>query len=300
MTQHKNLFILKKGGKMKLLIPEIKRVSGILKTGARFGLFAVLLVFSSTVWAREYVNDWTPPQTIVSSLPESGWDWDEIMVDMATDLSGHWHMVYSYVYLVEVYPVVESLWTYVKYTNYAGVTEIVAEGFSTSPWKQTVRTPAYSSYEDGHVYGPSITVDRSDTIHVTYICCAYSGDECSIKHTKRAVSTGVKEEPESGPTPSSFALLQNYPNPFNPSTTIKFHLNAQSSHTGSSILTILNIYNIRGQLVRTLLNEQKVPGDYIVTWDGRNQNGRQVSSGVYFYRLQAGNSQESKGMVLLK
>ncbi len=96
--------------------------------------------------------------------------------------------------------------------------------------------------------------------------------------------------------PKSIELHQNYPNPFNPDTRIRFTVNGHHS----SLHTTLSIYNIRGQLVRTLLDEDKTGGDYAVLWDGRDEKGREVSSGIYFYRLSAGSSSQVKKMVLLK
>jgi|GEM_PF-4866438 len=97
-------------------------------------------------------------------------------------------------------------------------------------------------------------------------------------------------------TPREFQLAQNYPNPFNPVTRIQFAVGSHQSPTH----TTLKIYNILGQRVRTLVDEEKTEGTYTVYWDGRNQNGKQVSSGVYFYRLEAGDFTDVKKMVLLR
>lgn len=88
-------------------------------------------------------------------------------------------------------------------------------------------------------------------------------------------------------------LAQNVPNPFNPSTTIRFAL-AAPEHTR------LAVYDTNGGLVRTLVDGTRGEGDHAVQWDGRDGRGKQVSSGVYFYRLTAGSVVESKKMVLLK
>jgi hypothetical protein len=95
--------------------------------------------------------------------------------------------------------------------------------------------------------------------------------------------------------PKSFELAQNYPNPFNPSTTISYAI-----PEGENVITRLAIYNIRGQLVRELVDEIQNPGIYRVEWDGRDQHGRQVASGVYIYHLQAGDFVQTRKMVLLK
>jgi len=95
--------------------------------------------------------------------------------------------------------------------------------------------------------------------------------------------------------PKAFALGQNYPNPFNPSTTVAYDI-----PEGKEVQVRLNIYNVRGQLVRTLVNEVKSEGSYQVQWDGSSNNGQKVSSGVYFYRLVAGEFNQTRKMVILK
>ncbi|MCH8954694.1 T9SS type A sorting domain-containing protein, partial [candidate division KSB1 bacterium] len=88
--------------------------------------------------------------------------------------------------------------------------------------------------------------------------------------------------------PSSFALEQNYPNPFNPSTTIQFSLRLPSFVT-------LKVYNILGEEVTILVVENLPSGNYKVEW-----NASRLTSGVYYYRLQAGEFVETKKLTLLK
>jgi len=88
-------------------------------------------------------------------------------------------------------------------------------------------------------------------------------------------------------------LSQNYPNPFNPSTTIEFSLK-ERGHVS------LKVYNVNGQLVKTILNEDHAAGADVKPWDGRNDAGQPVSSGVYFYKLVTNNFSQTKKMVLLK
>jgi hypothetical protein len=97
-------------------------------------------------------------------------------------------------------------------------------------------------------------------------------------------------------TPYSFALPQNYPNPFNPVTNISFSVGGDKS---ASQVT-LKIYNIVGQLVRTMVDDVRMPGSYVVAWDGRDSKGKEVASGIYFYRLKAAEFTECRKMVLLK
>ncbi len=104
------------------------------------------------------------------------------------------------------------------------------------------------------------------------------------------IYTSVSDEME---MPFSFRLDQNYPNPFNPSTTIQYEI-AKTEHVS------LKIYNIRGQLVRILVNSVQVSGSYTSNWDGRDSRGMTVPSGLYIYRFTAGDYIKSYKMMLVK
>ncbi len=93
--------------------------------------------------------------------------------------------------------------------------------------------------------------------------------------------------------PGSFRLGQNFPNPFNPVTEIEFDLPVRSDVT-------LSVFNILGQEVARLVDNELSAGSYIVDWDGTSDNGNSVASGIYFYRLQAENFSNTKKMVLVK
>ncbi len=98
-----------------------------------------------------------------------------------------------------------------------------------------------------------------------------------------------------GSLPKVFALGQNTPNPFNPSTSISFQV-----PQGESARVSLEIFNIRGMKVRTLIDAVREPGEYTLFWDGRDADGRKASSGVYFYRMRAGEFTQTRKMVILK
>ncbi|MFQ5629117.1 MAG: T9SS type A sorting domain-containing protein [bacterium] len=95
--------------------------------------------------------------------------------------------------------------------------------------------------------------------------------------------------------PSQYALQQNYPNPFNPSTTIEFGV--PENHRGP---VTLRIYNMLGQLVRELEDAEIRPGVYRKMWNGQDEQGRQVSSGVYIYQMRAGDFTASRKLVMMK
>ncbi len=88
-----------------------------------------------------------------------------------------------------------------------------------------------------------------------------------------------------------FALMNNFPNPFNPSTVIRYQLSASSNVS-------LKIYNLLGQEMRTLVSSRQNAGWHTVQWDARDNYGKQAASGVYLYRLTAGNFSETKKMIL--
>ncbi|MGB2868529.1 MAG: cytochrome c3 family protein [Bacteroidota bacterium] len=110
-----------------------------------------------------------------------------------------------------------------------------------------------------------------------------------------SIEVGLKTtnvEDENG-IPTVYALGQNYPNPFNPSTQIRFALPTES-------FVKLSIYSVSGELVTTLVNTTMSAGNHGVTWHGTNNAGQAVSSGVYVYRLQAGDFVSTRKMVLIK
>jgi len=100
------------------------------------------------------------------------------------------------------------------------------------------------------------------------------------------------------PMPKRSVLLPNYPNPFNPETWIPFELSKAADVT-------VRIYNAKGQLVRNLILGNKAAGTYVnrekaAYWDGRNEHGEKVASGVYFYSIQAGRYTATRKMVMRK
>ena len=103
-------------------------------------------------------------------------------------------------------------------------------------------------------------------------------------------------------------LGENYPNPFNPSTTIKFtvgeqktgflHHKTTNEHNGKNV--IINIYNIKGQKIRTLVNSVFPTGEHKVEWNGKDDNGMSLGSGVYLYELETDSGNETMKMLMLK
>lgn len=108
-----------------------------------------------------------------------------------------------------------------------------------------------------------------------------------------SIATVTSVERISEDVPSAFSLDQNYPNPFNPSTTIRYSIPLESE-------VKLRVYDLLGKEVRTLVNEKQSPGTFEVKWDGKNNRGEPLSSGIYFYRLESGSFVATKKLMLLK
>ncbi len=106
----------------------------------------------------------------------------------------------------------------------------------------------------------------------------------------------VTDAPPSAAPSSAFRLHQNRPNPFNPVTRISFEVPAGAGR----VPVRLAVYSVRGELVRVLADGERAPGPYEATWDGRDERGAPVTSGIYFYHLRAGTYSASRRMVLLK
>ncbi len=123
----------------------------------------------------------------------------------------------------------------------------------------------------------------------------YQDEEFKVKKFYgRCPSTGIAHvEWGTSTTPDHVSLLQNYPNPFNQETVIKYTLPWDRA-------VKLSVYNVLGERIRTLVNELQNANDYEVRWDGMNEQGEMVASGIYFYRLQAEEFTQTNKMLLLK
>jgi len=153
---------------------------------------------------------------------------------------------------------------------------------------------------------------RSDTLNITGTVAEfwqienYSVDSLAEIYSKDSLFTVFEVDRFLGPPtetvtsikqatggPKDYALSQNYPNPFNPTTTISY------SVPRASFVTI-KVYDELGREIKTLVNEEKYSGDYKVEFSASGENGNKLTSGVYFYRMQAGSFAATKKLILLK
>jgi hypothetical protein len=116
------------------------------------------------------------------------------------------------------------------------------------------------------------------------------GDTSQVAFLAVTPTTGVRDR---GGVPETYTLHQNFPNPFNPTTTIRYDIPEQA-------MVNISIYNILGQRVRELVDTEHTPGYYRIVWDGTNGYGRAVSSGMYIYRITAGEYSSVKRLLLIK
>jgi WD40 repeat protein len=155
-------------------------------------------------------------------------------------------------------------------------------------------TPAIFVNPDGTVYGLKAISTRLPNIVISIDTVTGKGDSLFSTGMKGITSmtmlsflvTGVAASPD--PVPTSFRLGQNYPNPFNPTTEIRYQVSGISNVT-------LAVYDLLGREVAVLVNERKTAGSYSVRFDGSG-----LASGVYFYRMQAGDFVQARRLILIK
>jgi len=147
--------------------------------------------------------------------------------------------------------------------------------------------------------GDKITVQWPLPMDFSYLAtsaaathCTHGGPVGSTHHMDHPAGLTLNTNPD-GIVASTFALKQNYPNPFNPSTEISFNLDETADIN-------LSIFNMLGQKVRTLTNGTKPAGVHTLEWDGRDEMGQRVSTGIYLYTLSNGSKTITKKMALMK
>jgi hypothetical protein len=161
----------------------------------------------------------------------------------------------------------------------------------------TTSTDPSGDYQFVGLPGGNYCVFRDPQI-IPYCFAPLDSDAFEINF---AGTTEVSEAVDtSSLSPKTYHLYQNYPNPFNPTTKIPFTVHSSQVTVHSPIPTTLKIYNILGQKVRTLVDEPKEPGRYEAIWDGKDEDGNPVASGIYFYQLRIGGYCETKKMILVK
>ena len=176
-------------------------------------------------------------------------------------------------------------------------------------WNEIVSKPSYSpdgsriafnhlQNNGGGIFSFVDLINFTYTSNIYYIpsnggqAVALTSDGASIDPSWGIVNSAV-DVSEEDHLPTEFSLSQNYPNPFNPSTKIEYQIPDQARNDNTHVQ--LKVYDILGREVTTLVNKQQRPGSYEVEWNAENN-----PSGVYFYKISAGNFMETKKMLLLR
>ncbi len=136
-------------------------------------------------------------------------------------------------------------------------------------------------------------VPGTATVTVAVVNKMNETDFQQLTFTASTVTTDISEDNNK---PNQIELLPNYPNPFNPATTISYRI----PESGGTHPARLVIYNTLGQKVKTLVSATQPPGLYSIHWDGKDDKGLRVSSGVYLYQLSSGTFNSSRKMILTK
>ena len=156
------------------------------------------------------------------------------------------------------------------------------------------KIPWWSVNGGGHIYSSSTNYQLCGSVGQSV-----AGEAVGTYHSYSGfwnpwvVATDVEEEKEEASVPKEFSLSQNYPNPFNPQTVIEYALPKESQVS-------ITVYNILGQRVKVLKDEFEKEGYKRVVWDGRDDSGEEVASGVYFYRIVAKDFVKTKKMMMVK
>jgi len=143
------------------------------------------------------------------------------------------------------------------------------------------------------VFAPSIGLVKREEGSMYWVCQSYRFKEGSINGRHITLVSSLQDNSQG--TPKNFFLKQNYPNPFNSETRIGYIVKSKTCANVS-----LEIYNLRGQRVRTLVRELQPSGSYEVIWEGKDDFGNNMPSGVYLYSVVVGESRITKKMVLVK
>lgn len=140
-------------------------------------------------------------------------------------------------------------------------------------------------------FSPFCDHDGDGKKEITFMASQNQGDPFTI-HLVGFGGTGINSN-NTPNLPETHNLSQNFPNPFNPNTTISYQLTSPGRVN-------ITIYNVLGQAVKTIVDEDKPQGEYSIVWDGKNNAGKNLASGTYFYQLRVGDYTSTKKSLLLK
>jgi hypothetical protein len=255
-------------------------------TGLRSGYWKLFVLGDDTLAFEWYddKNTWSDADSVLVEAPDTYSDKD-FALETGGSISGHVYDLGSNPLSdcdVDAYESSFFQWgIMVKSGTSSATGSYQITGLRTGDYK----VEAYTECGEPQWYDHQSTPEQATLVHVEM-----PSDHSGINFN---LSTAVEDEDEIAQRPTEFELYQNYPNPFNPGTRIEYTLKKRGHVT-------LLIYNILGEKVKTLLDQTQPAGFYQINWDGKNDNGKPVSSGLYLYKLEVNEFSEAKRMLLLK
>lgn len=189
---------------------------------------------------------------------------------------------------------IPQLTFYQWFNIFSGDSAVVQISVEGGPW-QTI-SPNFGPNSDWSAFARELSAYINDTVRFAFYFSSNTSSEARGWYiddvvVKGIISTGIDEKGTQAP--ASFYLNQNYPNPFNPKTVILYELPQTS-------LVEVAIFNLLGERIHTLVNQRQAAGQHRLHWDGRNEFGMLVPSGVYLYRLRAGEFVQTRKMILMQ
>jgi len=276
-------------------------------------LLITLIMGINSYISAQWNNEWSSPQIpsgVVSgwlNFQQSGSEWQSRMyvIDSLSFsiMQAGYTFTPQYVYSFTSQERLAGNQIYSLGTDLNGdnITEFYILGYegATSPFRQTFKiiditsnNVLFEKNEASYYYtAPSVwDIDNDGVLELVYTKYDYPN---FANYSLEVFNTGVTSISNNEMPQLKFELEQNYPNPFNPSTTISYTVNQSEN-------VVLEIFDIKGERIKTLINDFQKPGEYNVTWDGTSNSGGKLASGVYFYSVRTGNSVATKKMLMLK
>jgi hypothetical protein len=240
-----------------------------------------------------YMRAWNEPQVSSVDLPYGNSPLYQMLSDFDDHDFGTWHLVPRDIVPIElasfnasgIEGAIELNWITESETDNAGFN--IHRSMQVNGERHRVNQQLIQGAVNSQVRNEYSWLDKDVKENIVYFYWLedISTDGVSTLHGP--------VEANSFAAPATYTLNQNYPNPFNPTTTIQYSLKDQGT-------VRLHIFNIRGQMIRELVNEIQFTGEYSVVWDGRDAQGAPVPSGTYLYTLEINGYKETRKMVLMK
>lgn len=273
-----------------------------------------LLFFLASLIKAQFTEEWTSSQvgyfttTGWISFEYNGFEWENRIYSLDTNffkiMQSGYNQIEQYSYTFsqaekdagyEIYSLGYDLTgdniTEFYVLSFYGTTDLYRQGFKIFDITNGLTIFQKDDEANYYTYPTFWDADNDGVLE----CSFYSYDFPSFfGYSIQIYSTNISTtKVQSEPVQISFKVEQNYPNPFNPSTTINYSINSPGTIG-------IKIFDIKGELIKSISKEHQHIGNFQYVWDGKNSQGTDVSSGAYFYQIKNGEKLETKKMMLLR